>query len=107
MGPAADACPAARPDFKYATSSASDHEPIPYATSDVMLYARQPCSSWPASSLPCSNPYPRLRGVWHSAQWPSAVARYAPLFHCADFAVSAAKRWLLKNAAFQKLTAQR
>ena len=55
--------------------------------------------------MPCFRPNAKLRGVWHSAQWPRAVARYSPLFHSAGLAASATNRRSLKKAAFQNPTA--
>src|SRR5450755_1558257 len=38
----------------------------------------------PVKRFPVTMAPARLRGLWHSAQWPGPLTRYAPRFHCAD-----------------------
>src|ERR1700739_1474660 len=92
IGPEAEPWPVAWPGDRYATRSASLQPPTPVALSEEMLKARQPAVSAPANFLRLSSANARFRGVWHSPQWASASARYAPLFHSGDFALSGMNR---------------
>src|SRR5512134_223426 len=49
----------------------------------------------------------KLRGVWHSPQWPSAVTRYLPRFSTAFFATSGANGPDVKKSHFQIPTRKR
>src|SRR5450631_1057398 len=80
---------------------------MPVVLSELILKARHPAVSAPTNFLRLLSANARFRGVWHSPQWASASARYAPLFHSGLFEVSGSNRVSGLNSSDQKAIAQR
>src|SRR5271154_5224761 len=87
--------------------SSSRQAPTPVALSELILNARQPAVIAPANFRRLSSAKARFRGVWHSPQWASASARYAPLFHSGLFDVSGSNLVSGLNSADQNIIPQR
>src|ERR1700693_2154561 len=80
---------------------------MPEPLSEVMSKACQSAVTAPANFLPLSKAKARLLGVWHSPQWASASAIYAPLFHSGLRSVLGAKRASALNSVDQNTISQR
>src|ERR1700709_824766 len=69
-----------------------------------VMFGTQPSPSGlgpPAKRLSAIMPPRKLRGLWHSAQWPSALTRQAPRFHGTERAGSGANGLPSMNSNFQ------